>query len=457
MANTGSQAEAIRDLLVERLELFDPTLETSEISPLFSQVIQPVFDALGTDLFDVDAIDFLKDRLRQEFPSISATDGDAIVDLLIKPLSFLTEAGKRETEIIRKGQSVRNATTMRLEDAEALAANFFVSRRTGAKSAGTVRVLYGAPTFVSIISTVSFSTSDGLRFFPIRPQFFGPEILLLQRSGTFYYVDVAVVAEEAGEQYNVAAGALSRVNGLSGASRITNLIDFSGGAEEETAQELLDRTAKSLTERSLNTSRGIAARLFRDFPTLRNLEVAGFGDPEMSRDIITGGGQGRVVSTGICFIIGQFCFMFSQFEDRGFDGSVRIQEGDEIDLNYWKFLYDVDPEDAHERFVIDSILFDTRDIFEEDLPSVLLFQLSGTPSVAPPIAATLPGMLPGIFAAVRTKGVIEISDIPGGILNPEGPRGEIIIEDNEIHIGGHYDVWVRPSSDLQITLSIAGA
>lgn len=451
MANTGSQAASIRDLLVERLELFDPTLETSETSPLYSQVIQPVFDALGTDPFDVDAIDFLKDRVRQEFPSVSATDGDAIVDLLIKPLSFLTEALKRETEIIRRGQSVRNASTMRLEDAEALAANFFVSRRSGSRASGTVRVLYSAPTFVSIISTVSFSTSSGLRFFPIRPQFFPPEVLLLQRSGTFYYVDVAVVAEEAGEAYNVSAGELSRVNGLSGASKITNIVDFSGGTEEETASELLSRTAKSLTERSLNTHRGIAARLYRDFPTLRNLEVAGFGDPEMNRDIITGSGHGRVVASGICFIVGQFCFMFSQFEDRGLDGTLQIQEGDEIDLNYWKFLYDVPPENAHEVFTIESILFDTREIFEEELPSMLLFQLSGTPTVAPPVAATLPGTLPGVFASVRTKGVIEISDIPGGITNPDGPRGEIIIEDNQIHIGGHYDVWVRPSSDLQTT------
>lgn len=452
MANLKSQAEAIRDLLVEKLELFDPTLETTTSSPLYSQVVQPVFEALGTDPFDTDIDSFLRDRLRQEFPNISATDGDAVVDLLIRPLQLLLEALKRETQIIRRGQSVQNADTMRLEDAEGLAANFFVSRQTGARSNGFVRVFYSAPTFVNVLSTVNFQTTDGLRFFPIRPQFFTPDVVLLQRSGTLYYVDVAVLAEEAGDEYNVTAGSITRVNGLSSVARVSNLFAMTGGAKEETARELLDRTGKSLTERSLNVQRGIAARLFRDFPSLRNIEVVGYGDPEMSRDIITGGGHGRTISSGICFIVGQFCLMFSQYEDRGTDGRTRVSIGDEIDLNYWRFLYDVEPEDAHETFSIENILLDTRDIFEEELPSVLLMQLSGVPSAAPPVALTLPGVLPGVFAVVRTRGIIEISNIPGGILNPDSPRGTIVVNDGEIHIGGHYDVWARPMTDVSVTL-----
>jgi hypothetical protein len=451
MANLNSQAVAIRDLLVERLELFDPTLETAESSPLWSQVIQPVFEALGTDPFDTDIDSFLRDRLRQEFPDVSVTDGDAIVDLLVRPLQLLLEAMKRETQIIRRGQSVQNADTMRVEDAEALAANFFVTRRVGARATGIVRVFYASPTFVNVQSTVSFSTTDGLRFFPIRPQFFPADVVLLQRSGTLYYVDVSVIAEDVGEEYNVGAGVISRVNGLPSVARISNPSAFIGGAGEETARELLDRTGQSLTERSLNTRRGISARLFRDFPTLRNIEVVGYGDPEMNRDIITGGGQGRVIASGTCFIVGQFCLMFSQYEDRGFDGSVAMNVGDEIELNYWRFLYDVEPEDSHEVFTIENILFDTRELFTEDLPSVVLMQLSGVPSAAPPIALTLPGVLPGVFSVVRTKGVIEISDIPGGILNPDTPRGTILIEDNEIHVGGHYDVWARNTTDVEVT------
>ena len=91
MANMESQANQIRDLLVERLEAFDPTLNLSEGSALYSQVISPVFSALSIDPFDTDIEEFLLTRLRQEFPSVSAQQGDAIVDLLIRPLQLLLE------------------------------------------------------------------------------------------------------------------------------------------------------------------------------------------------------------------------------------------------------------------------------------------------------------------------------------------------------------------------------
>ena len=454
MANTGSQAKAIRDLLIQRLQYYDPGMDTRSNSPLYEQVINPVFEALGTDLFDTDVEQFLRDRLQQEYPDLSVADGDAIVDLLMRPDQVILESLKRETQIIRRGQSVRNSSTMRLEDAEGLAANFFVSRNTGSRTIGTVRLYYSQPTFVSVLSTVSFSTASGLRFFALRPQFFSADVLLLQKSGTMYYVDVQVIAEEAGDNYNIEVGKIAVVSGLPSVAKVTNIYPFSGGSSEETATQLLLRTSRSLTERSLNTGRGIAARLYRNFPSLRNIEVVGMGDPEMQRDIITGGGEGRLAASGICFIVGQFCLMFSQYEDRGLDGNNRVREGDEVELNYWSFLYDVEPYEANETFTIEHIIWDTRDTLTENIPSVLLFQMSGTPTVAPPIAATLPGVLPGVFAAVRQKGVIEVSNIPGGILNPDSPRGTLIIEDNEIHIGGHYDVWVRPSADTETVTNL---
>ena len=454
MANTGSQAEAIRQLLTELLAAFDPTLDTSLGSPVDAQVVTPVFQALGTDPFDTDIEQFLRDRLRQEFPSVSANPGDPIVDLLIRPLQLLVEALKREIQIVRQGQSVRNSDLMRLEDAEALAANFFVSRQQGSRATGTVRVFYAAPTYVAVLSNVFFSTADGLRFFPTTPQFFSADTLLLQRSGTEYYADVNIIAETVGEQYDVGVGGIVKVSGLSSATRVTNLIPLSGGSDEETGPELLQRTQQALTERSLNTRRGITARLLSEFPGIQNLEVVGFGDPEMERDVVTGGGNGRVRSSGICFIVGQFVVMFSTYEDRGERGIERVTSGDEITLNYWKFLYDLPPEQQHEKFSIEAIVFDTRDFVTENIPSILLLKLDGTPTPTGTVTGLLPGVLPGVFSVITTRGRIEISDIPGGILEPNTNRGTIEVEDGAVHIGGHYDVWVRPSADTTDTVDL---
>jgi hypothetical protein len=454
MANTASQAKAVRDLLVERLELFNSSLDVSEGSPLWNEVIYPVFQALGTDPFDTDIYEFLRDRIRQEFPTIGAEEGDTLVDLLITPLELLIEPLKREIQVVRQGQSANSASTMRLEDAQDLAANFFTEWSTGSRSIVTVRVYFASPTYVNVFSTATFSTATGLNFFPLTSQVTRPETMLLQRSGTEYYVDVQVIAEKTGDEYDVDKGAITSVSGLSGWVRVTNLAASSGGAPAETAEKLLTRTRSSLTERSLNVRRGIIARLTNDFPSIVDAEVTGYGDPEMDRDVLTGSGEGSVVSTGICIIVGQFVLMFSMFEQRGSLGTAKIAEGDEIELNYWKFLYDVDATGSNERFKVDSILFDSRGAISE-MPSVLLFRIDGVPSVTAPVAGALPGVLPAVFCVVRSSGKIEISDIPGGIQNPETSRGTIEIEDGEVHIGGHYDVWLRPGSSTSATADIS--
>ena len=284
MANTDSQAQQIKDLLLEKMEAYDPTLNTAEGSAFYAQVVAPVFSALGVDPFDTDIEEFLLTRLRQEFPSIPAEKGDAIVDLLIRPLQLLLESFKRELQIIRAGQSVNNSDVMRLSDAEDLASNFFVTRRTGSRASGIVRLYFSQPTFVSILVTTQFRSDQGLIFFPNIPQFFRPETVAVQRSGDQYYIDVTVTAESEGDEYNVEQNTITSVAGINGVSRVTNLFEFGGGNLAETGPELLSRTKASLTERSLNTRRGIRARMFSEFTDIRNMEVVGYGDPEMKRD-----------------------------------------------------------------------------------------------------------------------------------------------------------------------------
>jgi hypothetical protein len=430
---------------VKRLELFDSSLDTSEGSALWAQVIEPTFELLGTDPFDTDIRAFLKDRITQAFPLVSAQDGDALVDLLITPLEVLLEPLKREIQIIRKGQSARYPENLRLEDARDLAANFFIEWRSGTRSSGVVRVYFAAPTFLTVLPTAEFSTAGGLLFYPTRAVSVRPETMLLYRSGQEFYADIPVVSAESTTGHNITKGSITGVRGITGFTRLANLNAFAGGTDPETAVELLSRVQASLAERTLNVRRGIVARLETDFTSIVDVEVVGYGDPEMMRDIITGGGEGSVIASGVCFIVGQFVLMFSTFEDRGSDGTGAIAEGDEIELNFWSFLYSTEAGAANEKFKIDTILFDSRNSITQ-MPSILLFRIDNVPSVTAPIAGTLPGVLPGVFAVVRSTGKIEISDIPGGILSPDTLRGTIEINDNEVHVGGHYDVWLRASS-----------
>jgi hypothetical protein len=454
MANTSSQATQIRDLLLERLEAYDPTLDLAVGGTAYEQIVGPVFSALSIDPFDTDIEEFLKTRLRQEFPTLSVQNGDAVVDIVIRPLQLLLESFKREIQIIRTGQSVRNANQMRLQDAEDLAANFFVTRKSGSRASGTVRVFFAVPTFVSILVSTQFS-AGGLRFFPTVPQFFRPEVIAAQRSGNLYYVDIPVIAEAAGEAYNIAANAISSVVGLESAVRVTNLIPFLNGTDEETGPELLTRTRASLTERSLNTRRGIRARIFSDFPSVRNLEVVGFGDPEMQRDKITGAGGGDVICSGMSLVLGRYMFLLSMFENRGRDGARRIQDGGTIDLNFWNFLYGTQSVVPNQRFLVEKVLYESSSDLE-GVPTVYLLRLNQSPEVDSPPGSMIPGLLPGIFAVAYDRAEIRISGIPGGITNPDD-ADEIVIRDDQVHIGGHYDVYVRPTRSNQTSTSFRSA
>ena len=446
----ATHAERVQELLIQRLETYYSGRTVAPGSSLYETVVTPVANYLGVDATDTDLSEFLKTRLRQEYPSVSAENGDAIVDLLINPLSLLLEALKRETALIKLGQSVQTAASMRESDADALAANFFVTRRVGGKSYGLVRVYYANPTSVFVGTNAVFTDLAGLEFRPSGVQQFTADQLLLQRSGNYYYVDVALVSADTGKQYNIQPNTLTNVTGLSGYVKFTNLAAFAGASDRETNEELLLRVRSALTERSLNTRRGIIARIQGQFPSVKSVEVVGYGDPEMQRDVVTGSSEGHVVASGTCFIVGQFCLMFSQFEDRGRDGNTLIKPGDTIALNYWNLLYSLPQEERNEEFQISDIVFDTRDTLP-DIPSILLFKLSGAPSPGSSTIGMLPGMLPGVFCVVRSSTKITISGIPGGIQDPQTPAGELEIFDNEVHIGGHYDVWLRPSADQDAT------
>ena len=441
------QSDRIKTLLQERATAFDPSLDVSESSEFYRTVIAPVVATLAPDPIDTDALEFLRTRVAQEYPSIPTGDTDAVIALMAKPLALLIEPFKAEMQHIQTAQSTRNADKMTSDQARDLAANWNVTPKPGGRSQTTVRVYYSSPRTVNVPRTAILSTDGGLNYLPTRPQIVRLEAMLAQREGREYYIDVPVIAEKEGAEYDVDPGLISRSAAFPAATRLRNLTKAEGGIGGETGQALLARVETSVTERSLTTSRGIIARLNDEFGgLLRDIVTVGAGDPEMQRDLLTARGGGDVLASGICLVIGQYCLLASQFENRGVDGRRRPQAGDRIDLNYWSFLYAANsPEQRNESFEILDVILDSRDAIPS-LPAVLLLKLAGSPSVASPVSATVPGTHPGVFAAVYSASTLEVSGIPGGILSPTTERGTLLVESGQVHLLGHQDVWVRPSA-----------
>ena len=277
----------IEEYLIERLLDLDPTLSASQGSLMFTKVITPLMNRLGTDPIAIDMEAFIVQRLRDEFPELDvASPGSSLRDIIVSPLVVLLEPIRREVEFLRTQQTLANQSALSEAEMDAILANVFSQRMLGDYARGTVRVFFTAPYAFGLDAAITFSTTDGRAFVP--EVNVTVSLAEFQRSGSQYYLDIDVRSTIASAEHNVGVGDITSVIGLQSVVRVTNLRSFSGGITRETNEEFLERAERSLSERSLNTKRGIETNLLNNFSNLVSIDVVGFGEREMQRDVLQG-------------------------------------------------------------------------------------------------------------------------------------------------------------------------
>ena len=427
----------LQTFVQERLRSFDESMDVSSGSPADVQLIQPLLRRLGTDPFTVDMAVFVSERARQAFPEMATEEGDAITDLLIKPAVLIWDAIVREIFRIRSSQSFKDPSTLTVDEAEALGANLFAERDRGDVARVVGRIYYAQPRVVTISPINFFTSRGGLNFFPDGQQTITVEEMLLNVDGSLYYFDVNLVAEAAGTGYNIDKDELVSVANMEGTARITNLQRARSGLDEETAVTFIDRAQQELTERSMVTLRGIGSRVPKAFPDVTRLAVAGFGDPEMQRDVLRGGGFGGLLSAGM---LGS-----TQVDGEGQAKTRRFQALD-AGVNFTTVLDPMKPE----IYVLTLFGAFPGSPFVRDV-SIKTISLDGI---------TL-DLVDQVLAPYRTtlswsirKRELTLSGIPGGILFPDSGQGVVSMPDDEVHVGGLLDVSVRGDGFDSSTLVI---
>jgi len=408
----------------ERLRTWDGTLDITSGSPIDSQVIQPLLRRLGTDPFTVDAATFIIERLGQEFPDLASSDGDAVTDLLTRPALLLWDPIIREIQRVKNMLSFRDPSILTTDEAEALGANIFAERDRGNYARGRGRIYFAQPQPCSVTSANFFTSRGGLHFFPIDVQSIKAEEMILNGEGDLYYFDVNVIANATGEASNIGPSELVTVANVAAAVRVTNKVRFRFGLSEEDAQTFAGRVHQSLTERSLVTSRGIASRLTESFPEITRLNVVGFNDPEMQRDVLTGGGLGPMLA-------------FGHDAQTYFDGEFRPLSR-RVRMPGANFLALIGPPGTVTGFVLTLFDLFTGAPTARDVPVTRVID-------ATTVEIALQVLKPGATAKAWILRRIELtlSGIPGGILFPDGPTGTVAIAPDKVHLGGCTDMLVR--------------
>lgn len=423
-------ADDIRSFMESRLQAFDPTIDLTSNSNAQKTIIDPLVARLGEDPFSVDISNFLRDRMIQEFPDLAADSAGLLEDLFTNPLQLILEPFKRAIEQSRIDLSVANAALMADEEADALGANFFEDREDGDFASGPARIYFAAPTTAKITTDRQVTSNAGLAFFPTDNTYITSQQMLFNREGDLYFVDITIRAETQGEDYNIPADSLVSIDGVDGVVRITNKSAFDSGLPRETNEEYLGRIPQALTERSLVTKRGVDTRVPDTFGAdVRAVQVLGAGEDGMDRDILRGTGEGFLCIVGSCSFFGSWIFVSSLlYKDDGPDNDITVQPGDKIRLI---LAFSDDPNRTAYDATITEIVSANLGTSTEKYVLILDQTLN-----------TLIGTVgSGAVVSIFKPGFITISGIPGGI------AANITVADDSVHLGGHTDVFIRPSSD----------
>lgn len=279
--------EDLRTFIVERLLDLDPTLSDSAGSSIYSKVVDPLIARLGTDPLSVDVQEFILARLQDEYPNADyRSPGSALRDLFVSPLVMLLEPLRAEIDFLRKQRSINDVTTLTEDELDAILENVFALRKDGTYSLAVVRLYFSTARAFSVDGSVIFSTDAGVEFLPQQPLNFLAN--QFNRTGNLYYVDVPVRSVLASAGSNVAIGEIRFVRNIEGVVRVTNLAPSTGGVTRETNDEFAVRAERAISERSLNTQRGVETSIRNTFEDIVSVDVVGYGDPEMQRDILQG-------------------------------------------------------------------------------------------------------------------------------------------------------------------------
>ncbi|MEC8306390.1 MAG: hypothetical protein VXZ72_00825 [Chlamydiota bacterium] len=274
--------------LQELVTSYDSTISTASGSSFRTKVIDPFLKRVGDSPLDLDLETFLADRIKEEVPDLDTSANSGIRDLVIRPMSIMLDPIRREINSIKTGQSLNDFELMTREELNSLLGNFFLSIQDGSRATGTVRVYYNNPQTAAVSTLTKFMTEEGLIFNPTSVTTITAVDMAFNQDGVFYYLDVPVQAAETGDTYNIPAGAIVQVDGIVGPTKVTNKLAFTSATNDETPAQAVSRARDSITIRNLATSRGIKTLIAAEYPAIDTIEVVGFGDIHMIRDVVTG-------------------------------------------------------------------------------------------------------------------------------------------------------------------------
>ncbi|KKN98639.1 hypothetical protein LCGC14_0147510 [marine sediment metagenome] len=476
----------LRSFIEDLILTMDSTVDTSVGSQWDINVIQPMLDRVGSNPVEVSVEQLIKDRIKTIDPQLSTDGGSALGATSVNIATHIFAPLRNELVALRKSMSLRNADIMSEDEMDALVANFFIERISGDKSTGNIRIYYINPVALSVSPLNRVLAINDLAFFPSTTTNISAEDMSFNVDGSRFYVDVAVIAENEGDEYNIDINQVTTIEGLlPGPIKVTNREQFKDGRTPQTNEDLAAVAANSLTVRDINTLKGINFVLPDNFLAVNDIEVVAYGNSEMRRDRITGVLEDFVILERIAVTIvtadpaGSITGTISSgggltttviSPDHGLENENEVNITLTTSYNGVSVLSNVTPHtyDIPISFVADETGSWTReplkkfrlpigpadpslplDVYINDVidptwtfgtgPDYNFIENVSAPIVSDVIKATYR------YNFSTDLEQLSISDIPGGFLGP----APLLTDPNEVAVGGKTDIYIK-ETDLSV-------
>lgn len=242
----------------------------------------------------------LIDNIRDKASSIDTKEGTFIRDVFIDPVAQQLSEVYQELKLLENAQSIETAVG---DDLDKLAANYFVKRKEGTKSRGTLRfyvkttedgdkpsVDFSLP-FGTVVNTQPDTLNQSL-FFTTLSKFSyyatqNPTNLQFDNRLKLYYFEVDAQSVLDGTNNNIDSYKATQLS--SGISSyivgVTNITPFVGGSDGEDDASLITRIGLVLLGANIGTKNGYSSLLLSQ-PDVAEVRVVGAGDILMTRDLL---------------------------------------------------------------------------------------------------------------------------------------------------------------------------
>lgn len=233
--------------------------------------------------------------IRESRPELDLRVGTAIRDILVRTSAQSSGVMSKDIDDLRATMSFKlleeNPDLATDAVVESLASNYGVVRREGVSASGYAAIYFLRDEEVIIPSGYRLRRGsyeyETTQLWKIRsaPSASNELPLYTDENGVPFAI-IPMSAIDSGSATNVQAGETMELldNTVLLVNSAESYSDISGGRDQETVEELLQRISEALSHRELTSQAAISVRLKNEYPVVDDVIVTGFGDEEQLRD-----------------------------------------------------------------------------------------------------------------------------------------------------------------------------